>query len=81
MSEYDEYQGDEENTSIGPVSPPNGADVILALLSPLEGLIAGMQGMMVRVHGLLALQSQYIDVRKERQAAAKELERTLGLSE
>lgn len=81
MSEYDEYQGDEENTSIGPVGPPNGADIALALISPVEGLVAGMQNMMVRIHSLLLLQSQYIDVRKERQAAAKDLERTLGLSE
>lgn len=83
MSEYEEeYLGDEENTStIGPVGPPNGADIALALLSPLEGLVAGVNAMVTRFHGLLVLQSQYIDVRKENKRAAKELERTLGLSE
>lgn len=82
MSESNEYVGDEEYPSdVGPASPPNAADVAIALLSPLEGLVAGLQAMMVRFHGLLVLQSQYTDVRRENARAARELERTLGLSE
>lgn len=72
-----EYE--EETVEVIAVGPPNGADIALAVLSPLEGFVAGVQNMMVRFHGLLVLQSQFLDERKERKRAAQEMERALGM--
>jgi hypothetical protein len=80
MSDYEEVpMGDEESTFVpGPGSPPNVADIGIALLSPLEGLVAGMHAMMQRFHGLLVLQSQVLDERTENKRATREMERALG---
>ena len=56
---------DEEKPETSPVCPPNIADAALAVLAPVEGLVAGLHAMMQRVHGLLLLGSQVLDDRRE----------------